>query len=85
MPSVEMPMLEMSVPEYFVTHITKVAPAGGDCIRMFACVQRGNVLEPVYSCVIPMARWEEMIAKSARVVSAKEESAEYAVDMRPRH
>lgn len=50
----ELQMLEMSVPEYFVTHIGRAERIAGGCVRLYACVQRGKYLEPVYSAVWPI-------------------------------
>ena len=41
------------VPEYFTTHLGDVEDAGGGMIRIVRCVQRGGVLIPVVSCIVP--------------------------------
>jgi hypothetical protein len=56
-------MLEMSCPEYFVTTIGRVEPAGGDNLRLYMCVRKGNVLEPMFTVVMPIAQ----MAQSARI------------------
>jgi hypothetical protein len=48
-------MLESSCPEYYATTIGRIEPAGGDNLRIYMCVQRGRVLEPMFSVVIPIA------------------------------
>jgi hypothetical protein len=58
------PMLEISCPEYFVTTIGRIEPAGGDCLRIYMCVRRGSVLEPMYSLVMPISE----LANCAREV-----------------
>lgn len=55
----DLPVLEISAPEFFWTHIGKVENAGSNCLRFYCCVQKGNVLEPVFTCVIPV---QEVIA-----------------------
>lgn len=47
-------MLELEVPEYFVTTIGRVERLGGNCVRLTMCVQKGNVLEPRYTCIWPI-------------------------------
>ena len=50
-----LPMLELSVPEFFVCKIGRVEPAGGDCVRIWMCNIKGNFLEPACTLVIPIA------------------------------
>jgi hypothetical protein len=57
------PMLEISCPEYFCTSIGRIEPAGGNCLRIYMCVRRGSVLEPMYSVVMPI----EELAGCARL------------------
>lgn len=57
-----LPMLEMSCPEFYVSHIGRIESAGGDNLRLYMCVKRGNALEPVYSVVIPI----DILASMAR-------------------
>lgn len=61
-PEAALPMLEMSCPEYFVTDIGKIEHAGGGNLRVWCCVRRGNVLEPVYTVVIP----HDLLSQCAR-------------------
>lgn len=42
------------VPEFFVTDIGKMEMAGGDCVRVFQCIRRGNELIPVSAVVMPI-------------------------------
>jgi hypothetical protein len=57
------PMLELTCPEYFVTTIGRIEPAGGNNLRLYLCVKKGGVLEPMFSVVMPIAE----LAKAARV------------------
>lgn len=52
--TMDLPMLEMSCPEFFATHIGRVEPAGGDCVRIYFCVLKNGVLEPVYTRIAPL-------------------------------
>jgi hypothetical protein len=54
-----LPVLEMSAPEFFWTHIGKVESAGSNCLRFYCCILKGNAYETVFTCVIPIP---EMIA-----------------------
>lgn len=49
-----MRMLEIDVPEYFVTHIGRVERLSGNCLRLTMCVLRGETLEPRYCCIWPI-------------------------------
>jgi hypothetical protein len=49
------PMLEVSCPEYYCTEVGRIEPAGGDNLRIYMCVRRGSILEPMYSVVMPIA------------------------------
>jgi hypothetical protein len=73
-------MLEMSCPEYFVTTIGRVEPAGGDNLRLYMCVRKGDVLEPMFSVVMPLTH----LAQSARLalVAAAAHHTELEMDMR---
>ena len=56
-----LPMLEMSCPEYFFSDIGKVEDAGGGVVvRFFLCVRRGQALEPVAAVVCPEPLREEL-------------------------
>ncbi len=48
-------MLEMSCPEFYAHAIGRIEPAGGDNLRIYMCVRKGNILEPMFSVVIPIA------------------------------
>lgn len=52
--AVDLLMLEMSAPEFFWTHIGKVENAGSNCLRFYCCVMKGDALEPVFTCVMPI-------------------------------
>ena len=49
-----MRVLEIDVPEYFVTHIGKAEKLAASCMRLTMCVQKGEVLEPRYTCIWPI-------------------------------
>lgn len=49
-----MRMLEIEVPEFFVTHIGKVERVGAGCLRLTMCVTRNDALEPRYACIWPI-------------------------------
>lgn len=65
-----MRMLEIEVPEYFVTHIGHAERLGASCVRMVMCAPRRDVLEPRYSCVWPIDNLllcrSELIARIGR-------------------
>lgn len=64
-----LPMLEMSCPEYFVSDIGTVEDAGGGAVvRLYLCVRRGQALEPVASVVCPEAFRQDL----ARALLARE-------------
>jgi hypothetical protein len=48
-------MLEVSCPEYYATEIGRIEPAGGDNLRIYMCVRKGKILEPMFSVVLPIA------------------------------
>jgi hypothetical protein len=74
------PMLEVSCPEYFVTTIGRIEPAGGDCLRIYMCVRRGSVLEPLYSAVMPISALS--VAARHALFAAADHHTE--MEMRPR-
>ena len=45
----------VGVPEFFVTAIGKTEHAGGGCVRIYCCIQRGDVLLPQLTIVVPAA------------------------------
>jgi len=47
-------MIDLDVPEFFVTHIGKAERLGGNCIRMTMCVEHGDGLEPRYRTIWPV-------------------------------
>jgi hypothetical protein len=57
------PMLELSCPEFYATEIGRIEPAGGENLRIYMCVRRGKVLEPMFTVVIPIAE----LARCARL------------------
>jgi hypothetical protein len=64
------PMLEISCPEYFCTSIGRIEPAGGNCLRIYMCVRRGSVLEPMYSVVMPITALS-IAARMAMIAAAE--------------
>lgn len=52
----EMHLVEgLCVPEFFYTTVGKTEPAGGDCIRIYCCIERGNELIVQFTVVMPCA------------------------------
>lgn len=45
----------VGVPEFFYTTIGKTEPAGGDCIRVYCCIERGEELIVQFTVVMPCA------------------------------
>lgn len=43
----------VGVPEFFYSVIGKTEPAGGGCIRIYCCIERGDNLVPVLTVVMP--------------------------------
>ena len=43
----------VGIPEFFVTHVGEIEDAGDGLVRVVRCVQRHNVLVPVYSMISP--------------------------------
>lgn len=48
-------MKKRTVPEHFCTIVRKVEPVGGDCIRIYHCIERSGVWEDVFTVLIPIA------------------------------
>ena len=60
-----MEMLDcVGIPEFFVTKVGKVEPAGGNCVRVYMCVERDGVLVPIYAVIMPAL---SMITATKRV------------------
>ena len=50
----KMEMLDcVGVPEFFITVIGRVEPAGAGCIRLYGCSEKGGLLVPQYTVVMP--------------------------------
>ncbi len=49
-----MQMLDIDVQAFFATHVGRVERVGGNCVRIYACVQHGGYLKPVYSVIWPI-------------------------------
>ena len=41
------------IPEYFYTTIGKTEDAGGGCVRIYCCIERGGDLMPQFTVVMP--------------------------------
>jgi peroxiredoxin len=52
------------VPEFFATHYN-LEDAGGNCARIYGCTERGRLLIPHYSVVVPA---QFLISSSQRVL-----------------
>jgi hypothetical protein len=71
-----LPMLESSCPEFYATDIGRIEPAGGDNVRIYMCVRRGKVLEPIFTVVMPIGA----MSVSARIaMHAAAEAHNYRV------
>lgn len=51
-----MQMLDIDLPEFFVTHIAKAERLSGDCVRLTMGIGYDNIIEPRYSCIWPIQR-----------------------------
>ena len=71
----------VGVPEFFVTSIGKVEPAGGGCVRIYYCIERGGNLVPQYTAVIP-ALSLLAVAKVAERAALEAFNREQALDAR---
>lgn len=45
----------IGVPEFFYTTIGKTEDAGGGCVRIYCCIERGGMLIPQLTVVMPAA------------------------------
>lgn len=43
----------VGVPEFFYTTIGKTEAAGGDCVRIYCCIERGDELIVQFTVVMP--------------------------------
>lgn len=43
----------LGVPEFFYTTIGKTEDAGGGCVRIYCCIERGGHLVPQLTVVMP--------------------------------
>jgi hypothetical protein len=53
------------IPEYFMTEVGRTEGAGGDCVRIYNCVERGGFLIPQCTVIIPA----RSLIVASRVVS----------------
>lgn len=43
----------IGAPEFYVTKIGKTEAAGGGCVRVYLCIERGNMLLTQFTVVMP--------------------------------
>lgn len=43
----------VGVPEFFITTIGKIESAGGGCVRIYGCAEKGGLLVPIYCSIMP--------------------------------
>lgn len=58
-----------AAPEFFFTHLPKIEPAGGGCLRFHCCVRRGEIFEVRFYCVVPAQLVTPMATESARAAA----------------
>ena len=63
------PMLEVSCPEYYATEIGRIEPAGGDNLRIYMCVRKGKIMEPIFSVIIPIGALAVCARRSLQAAS----------------
>lgn len=42
------------IPEFFITKVGRVECAGGGCVRSYGCSERGGILVPQYTVIMPI-------------------------------
>lgn len=47
------------IPEFFITVVGRIECAGGGCVRSYGCSERGGLLVPQYSVIMPIANMIE--------------------------
>lgn len=57
-------------PEYFITDISKIEDAGGNCVRLYCGIRRGNATLTQYTVVMPALMF---IAEAHRAVVQAQE------------
>lgn len=63
------------IPEFFVTDVGLVESAGGGNVRIIRCINRGNMLVPVFSLVTPMLNMitqAQVVRDAAKELLSKE-------------
>lgn len=63
-----LPMLDLDVPEYFISAI-RIEPAGGDCIRIYGCIEKHGQLIPRYSVIIPLDKSAIMARQTFQAIA----------------
>jgi len=61
----------VGIPEFFYTTIGKTEAAGGGCVRIYCCIERGGTLIPQFTVVMP--------AESLIIAARRAEDAALAV------
>jgi hypothetical protein len=75
-----LPMLDLDVPEFFISHI-RIEPAGGNCIRIFGCVERSGQLIPRYSVIIPLDKSATMARQTFEAAADRHNVLQIHVEM----
>ena len=52
-------MKNSAVPEVFFTSVRKVEPVGGDCIRIYCCLERNGCWEDRLTILMPITSAQE--------------------------
>lgn len=60
----------IGAPEFYVTKIGKSEPAGGNCVRLFLCIERAEVLITQFTVVMP----------ALALIAAARQAEEAAID-----
>lgn len=69
------PMLEVTCPEFYITHIAKIESAGGDNFRLWCCILRNGTLEPMCTMVVPKDFLARNSAQCIEAVATQDEMA----------
>lgn len=78
-----LPMLEMTCPEFYITHIGRIEDAGGGNFRLWCCILRNGALEPTVTMIVPKDFLAKNSAQCIEAVNAVAAAAE-AIGQ-PRH
>lgn len=61
------------IPEFFMTEVGRTESVGGDCVRIYNCVERGGYLIPQCTVILPA---RSLIVAARRVTEAAQEAFE---------